>query len=135
MDELVRSKPDIPKPIFLSLDTQGSELNIPKGAKETVNDAVAVLVEIEFLPIYENRPLFVEISEYLNLVGFTCLDISKGVQTTNSKGPVGVRAKGSLSWENALFFKNPDNVERSTLAFCALVFGYSDFARECFPIE
>ena len=135
LDELLRSKPDIPKPIFLSLDTQGSELEILKGAKETLNSVVAVLVEVGFVKIYENQPLFGEISEFLNLAGFTLMDIYKGVETTNSRGPVGARAKGQLSWGDALFFKSPDNAERSSLAFCALAFGYSDFARECFPIE
>lgn len=135
LDELLRSKPEIPKPIFLSLDAQGSELEILRGAKETLHNVVAVLVEVAFVPIYENQPLFGEINEFLNLAGFTLMDIYKGVQTTNSRGPLGARAKGQLSWGDALFFKNPDNAERDSLAFCALAFGFSDFARDCLPIE
>ena len=135
LDELLRIKPEIPKPFFLSLDTQGTELEILKGAKETLKNVAAVFVEVAFDPIYENQPLFGEINEFLNLAGFTLMDIYKGVPTTSSRGPVGARAKGQLSWGDALFFKNPNNAEREYLAFCALAFGYSDFARDCLPIE
>ena len=135
LDDFFISNPEIPKPFFLSLDTQGSELKILHGSKVTLENVVAVLVEVAFDEIYENQPLFGEIHEFLNMSGFKLMDIYKGVPTTNSRGPVGIRGRGQLSWGDALFFKDPQIADRTLLAFCALAFGYSDFARNCLPFH
>ena len=112
LDELLTSRPEIPKPFFLRLDTQDSKLEILQGAKETLNDVVGVLAEVAFTPIYENQPLFGEINEFLNSAGYTLMDIYKGVELTNSRERVGARAKRQLSWSDALFFKSPVNSGR-----------------------
>jgi len=134
LDEILLSYKEIPKPIFLSLDTQGSELNILKGAKQALQSVVAVLVEVEFEPLYKSQPLFGDIHKFLLSEGFVLMDIQKGVETVPSRGPIGARAKGQLTWGDALYFRRPENAERSALAFCALAFGYSDYARTCFPL-
>ncbi len=135
LDDFFISNPEIPKPFFLSLDTQGSELKILNGSKVTLDNVVAVLVEVAFDEMYENQPLFGEIHEFLNMSGFKLMDIYKGVPTTNSRGPVGIRGRGQLSWGDALFFKDPQIADRTLLAFCALAFGYADFARNCIPFH
>ena len=117
---------------FLS---SGSELKILNGSKVTLDNVVAVLVEVAFDEMYENQPLFGEIHEFLNMSGFKLMDIYKGVPTTNSRGPVGIRGRGQLSWGDALFFKDPQVADRTLLAFCALAFGYADFARNCIPFQ
>ncbi len=135
LDEFFISNPEIPKPFFLSLDTQGSELKILNGSIVTLDNVVAVLVEVAFDEIYENQPLFGEIHEFLIKSGFKLMDVYKGVPTTNSRGPVGIRGRGQLSWGDALFFKDPQVADRTLLAFCALAFGYADFARNCIPFH
>jgi FkbM family methyltransferase len=50
----------------LKLDTQGSELAILRGATETLSRGVlAVDVEVEFSPLYEDQPLFAEVDQFL----------------------------------------------------------------------
>ena len=134
LDEILRENPGIPKPVFLSIDTQGSELSILKGAKETLKTVAAVMVEVEFDELYEGQPLFGEIHEFLTISGFILMDIEKGIPTTPFRAPVGGRAKGQLTWGDALYFKKPNNTEKSALAFCALAFGYSEYALSCFPL-
>jgi len=66
-------------PDFLSLDTQGSELNILKGGAQTFHDhCVALATEIEFHPMYKGQPLFSAIFDFalhhgFHFVGFTYL--------------------------------------------------------------
>ncbi len=134
LDFILAKHPEIPKPQFLSIDTQGSELSILKGAKKTLETVVAVMVEVEFTKIYKDQPLFGEVHDFLLESGFVLMDLEHGIGTTPSRGPVGARAKGQLSWGDALYFRKPENAERSALAFIALSFGYADYARSCFPI-
>src|SRR5712692_8360225 len=57
--------PDGLQPDFLSLDTQGSELNILKGGERTFHDhSVALATEIEFHPMYQGQALFSDIFDF-----------------------------------------------------------------------
>ena len=55
----------------LSIDTQGTELAILKGAEKAINTTVvAVSIEVSFAPLYEGVPLFGELDNYLRSKGF-----------------------------------------------------------------
>jgi len=128
-------------PDFLSLDTQGSELNILKGGAQTFHDhCVALATEVEFHPMYKGQPLFSAIFDFalhhgFHFVGFTYLQ-----EISPNRLPLGARAKGVLAFGDALFFRNIDSVRsiaRSQnelylmlmkLAFIALNFGHLEFA-------
>ena len=73
LDEVVKREKseNIPSPDFLSLDTQGSELEILKGGEFAIrNTVVAIATEVSFTQIYQGQPLFGEITDYLNEIGF-----------------------------------------------------------------
>src|SRR5262245_27900787 len=128
-------------PDFLSLDTQGSELNILKGGAQTFHDhCVALATEVEFHPMYKGQPLFSAVFDFalrhgFHFVGFTYLQ-----EISPNRLPLGARAKGLLAFGDALFFRNIDSVRsiaRSQnelylmllkLAFIALNFGHLEFA-------
>ncbi len=55
---------------FLKLDVQGAELMVLQGAERTLNDVVMVQVEVEFVELYENQPLFADVDRYLRSQGF-----------------------------------------------------------------
>lgn len=52
---IVDSGGRIPLPDFLSLDTQGSELEILSGSPHATGSALAVVCEVEFLPLYRGQ--------------------------------------------------------------------------------
>jgi FkbM family methyltransferase len=52
------SEKDIEQPgdLFLKIDVQGMELDVVKGCSPILNRCAAVLVEVSFLPEYDNQP-------------------------------------------------------------------------------
>ncbi len=62
--------PGLPKCDYLKIDVQGGELDILEHATNAFSQAVVLEVEVEFLPIYKNQPLFGEISTFLRGKGF-----------------------------------------------------------------
>ena len=55
---------------YLKLDTQGSELDILRGATRTLRTVSALRVEVEFNPIYRGQPLFGDVDSFLREHGF-----------------------------------------------------------------
>jgi FkbM family methyltransferase len=128
-------------PDFLSLDTQGSELDILEGGLRTFSDhCLALATEIEFHPMYKDQSLFSDIFDFalrhgFHFVGFTYLQ-----EISPNRLPLGARAKGILGFGDALFFRSIASVQsiaRSQnelylmllkLAFIALNFGHLEFA-------
>lgn len=51
---------------FLKIDVQGAELDIFKGATKTLKNSLFIISEVEFLKIYENQPLFGDVSNFLS---------------------------------------------------------------------
>jgi FkbM family methyltransferase len=55
---------------LLKLDTQGSEAEILSHASETLKRCLIVQTEVEFVPLYEDQPLFAEVDQLLRAHGF-----------------------------------------------------------------
>jgi FkbM family methyltransferase len=62
---------DIQAPkIFLKLDTQGYDLEVLKGAKDTIRHIVGLQSEVSVLPIYKNMPDYLEALGIYRSLGF-----------------------------------------------------------------
>src|SRR3984957_19866357 len=55
---------------LLKLDTQGSEAEILAHASETLNQCLIIQSEVEFVPLYEDQPLFADVDQLLRGRGF-----------------------------------------------------------------
>ena len=55
---------------YIKIDTQGSELEILKGADDILHLTRCIDIEVEFNPIYEGQTLFGETDTYLRAKGF-----------------------------------------------------------------
>jgi hypothetical protein len=55
---------------FLKVDVQGAELDVLKGATQTLGKTAVVELEAGFVPLYKNQPLFAEIDICMRANGF-----------------------------------------------------------------
>ena len=66
---------DLPQADVISIDTQGAELRILRGANDVLHGALCVVAEVEFVPIYLGQPLYGDQAEYLAPFGFRLMDL------------------------------------------------------------
>ncbi len=55
---------------FLKLDVQGGELAILRGAGQVLQSVLVVHTEVQFVPFYQDQPLFAELDQELRRAGF-----------------------------------------------------------------
>ena len=68
-------------PDFIKMDTQGTELAILKHAPKSVEHAIAIQLEVSFVPIYVDQPPFGEVDLWLREQGFMPHKMSEMVQS------------------------------------------------------
>jgi FkbM family methyltransferase len=51
--------------ILLKIDVQGYELEVLKGAKNSLNSVDLIIIETSFLKLYKNQPLFEDVYNFL----------------------------------------------------------------------
>jgi FkbM family methyltransferase len=61
---------ELPRPILVKLDVQGSELDVLKGADSVLRCAKFIYCEVSFVRLYEDQPLANNIIGYLESRGF-----------------------------------------------------------------
>lgn len=112
LDELGLSEID-----FIKIDTQGSELDVLKGASGILNSCLGLEIEVEFVQLYKDQPLFGEICSFLQKSGFEFVDfvnLSRWERTVHN----GV---GQCVFGDAIFFKTPENIVSEDLSARKLV--------------
>lgn len=140
LDAVVLDRGEVHGPDFLSIDTQGSELDILVGASRLLGETIlAVKAEIELHPIYEGQPLLGDICKYLAKYNFDLVDIRIYPNLLPMRGKDGFRGEGYPAHGEALFLKRPDAVvtglQLNKLAYIATVFGQFECAQQCFEAE
>jgi len=95
---------------FIKLDTQGYELQILKGAEHSLKNILGIELEVSFIEIYKNQPLFGEISSFLYQHGYEFYDFI----TEYRYGRMELNRKGQLAFADALFLKTPETVSKMT---------------------
>ena len=55
---------------LLKIDVQGAELMVMQNAVEGLKHALCIQTEVEFMPLYENQPLFSDVDQFLRQQGF-----------------------------------------------------------------
>lgn len=69
LDSLVREK-NFPKPHLIKIDVQGAEIDILKGAKETLQSCEDIILEAQHTNYNEGAPMVEDVIEYLKSIGF-----------------------------------------------------------------
>ena len=76
LDSLVEQR-GWPLPDFIKLDTQGSELDILRGAPLCLDHVRGLQIECNLQQYNEGAPLFADVLEFMNLNGFRLYDLAQ----------------------------------------------------------
>lgn len=85
LDDLLKQK-DFPYPDLLKLDVQGHELEVLKGAPNSLKHAEVCLLELSLMSLGSNMPLISEMISYMDSNNFQPYDISQFVRRPFDKG-------------------------------------------------
>ena len=137
----------VSEPDFIKLDTQGAELAILEGARDTLGRSVFGLeIEVLFAPMYREQPTFGEIDELLRGLGFQLFDL----RPSYWKRAAGARyggPKGQLVFADVLYLKTEQGFQHQLEAIgdaterrarllralaVSLLYGYVDYAIELY---
>ncbi|MEP1094941.1 MAG: FkbM family methyltransferase [Cyclobacteriaceae bacterium] len=72
LDDIV-SELNVESPCLLKLDVQGLERQVLRGAMNFLEKVDYVLLEVSFVKLYDDQPLFSELDSLLNGLGFSLL--------------------------------------------------------------
>ena len=116
---------------FGKLDVQGMELEILRGAGESLDSLLGVEVEVEFSPVYLGQPLAGDLFSFLGERGIEFVDFLS-LYSWPRRGYVG---PGQLVFADALFLRPPEwvamqgdlEISKCYLSIC-LVYGRYDIA-------
>lgn len=103
LDNLIDQLNDVD---FIKLDTQGTELEILQGGINVLDNVLAIELEVEFVPIYQDQPLFSEILTFLNLMGFEFYEFVTEYRYNRLK----LDRTGQLAFADALFMRTPESI-------------------------
>ena len=94
---------------FIKIDIQGGELDVLKGSQKTLSRVLGLEIEIEFLELYSNQPLFGEVCSYLKTYGFEFIDFVTLARWERTQ----FKGQGQCTFGDALFLKSPEMVASS----------------------
>jgi len=72
------AEPGWGRPIGLKIDTQGFEVEVLKGARETLADVPVILLEMSLTPLYKGAPRFGVLFDTLEGFGYRCIGLTQG---------------------------------------------------------
>jgi FkbM family methyltransferase len=117
----------------LELDVQGTELDVLHGARGFLERSVlAVMCEVEFVPMYRGQALFGDVDGLLRTCGFSLMDLQRYYVRRHAGATTPTR--GQLLWGQAVYLKRHDRIapdERlEVLGAVAALMDFNDYAAE-----
>jgi FkbM family methyltransferase len=91
---------------FIKIDIQGGELEVLKGSTVILESALGLELEVEFVEMYQNQPLFGDICKYLESKNLQFIDFTNLCRwERNAHNGIGQNIFG-----DALFLKSPEYI-------------------------
>lgn len=100
-------KSGVPCIDFIKIDTQGSELEILKGATSTLQGVRCLEVEVEFNPIYLDQPLFSDVDQFLRKAGFVLWKLTNQVHYSREGAPETQIGEDAIFYDEKQQIKHP----------------------------
>ena len=89
---------------FIKIDVQGYELEVLKGGEQAVSNSIGCELEVSFIEIYKNQPLFAEVDQWMRARGFFLADLER-IWWRRAAAPVEIQRRGTLAYGNAVYLK------------------------------
>lgn len=149
LDDFLKSEPFSTYPDFLSVNTQGSEARILRGAETILNRAtIAIMTEVSFIPIYDSQASCDEIDQVLRRNDFDLARVLPHGDRSRSfpdngdviRPPIGLRGGGITAQGDLLYFKSPRAIlerhrspvlDLAKACFLGFVYHHFDYAFAC----
>ena len=93
---------------FIKMDIQGAELDVLQGGAATLGAVLALVTEVEFVPLYKGQPLFADVDAHLRSRGFMLhkfIEFGGRVMKPLARGGTGVYPQQFL-WSDALYCRD-----------------------------
>ena len=104
LDQIVREQ-DLATVDYVKLDTQGSELDILEGGASTFSEKVLFAkIEVEFIEMYQDQPLFGDVDRRMQELGFVLLGIDPLTAGWPKSGTG--EGRGQLIFSEALYVRD-----------------------------
>ena len=129
----------IEKVDFIKIDVQGAELDVFKGGTNILSDVLAIVSEVEFVPLYIDQPLFGDVSGFLtdyNLMFHKFLTL-QGTALKPFLINNDINASSQIMWSDAMFIRNVDQINNLNedqllkLSLLARIYGSPDLTLFC----
>jgi len=121
---------------FIQADIQGAEADAFVGGKETLRSCLAVVAEVEFVPLYADQPLFGAVDEVLRadglefhtFLGFAARPLHCSLERVR-QAPFAQQ----ILWADAVWYRRPETNDLAPenlarLAVLADLYGHRDLA-------
>ncbi len=127
---------------FIKIDIQGAELDVFQGGIGTLKDVVAMVSEVEFIPLYIDQPLFGDICHFLaehgmlfhKFLGMAGRSLKPYVVNNNNCFPT------QHMWSDAVFLKNLFDIKKLDsdkllkMGILTSLYGSPDVTAYCFKL-
>ena len=124
---------------FIKIDVQGAELDVFAGGVAALRDVVAIVSEVEFVPLYVDQPLFGDVCRFLSghdlmfhkLLGMAGRALKPTLMNNDSNFAV------QHMWSDAMFVRDVLKLDRLApqkllkLAALAFLYGSPDLTFDC----
>ena len=127
---------------FIKIDVQGAELDIFKGGKKLLKNVLKIVCEVEFIPLYQDQPLFADVTKYLNQNDFM-FNKFVGIAGRTLKPTIfnnDLNVPSQLMWSDAIFIKQIEKIQTLSnekllkLSLLAAVYNSLDLTFFCLSI-
>lgn len=95
---------------LMTLDVQGAELDVLEGGKKVLSQASLIILEVSFIEMYKNQPLFADVERFMKENEFNLIDILSIHRYSHSNLIKSSRFNSVSAWGGAIYINKIENI-------------------------